>query len=57
MASEEEELMRLRVDLGDVLNKESELRAKEKKLRSSIKKLQRKISILQNEIPYGKLLI
>ncbi len=42
--SEERDLMKLRLELGDTLNRQAELKSKEKKLRLAIKKLQRKLS-------------
>jgi hypothetical protein len=51
---EEKEMMKLRLELGDVLNKQADLKAKEKKLRLSIKKIQRKITSATERVLYGK---
>lgn len=51
---EEKELTRLRLELGDVLNRQADLKAKEKKLRLSIKKIQRKLATAAESITYGE---
>ena len=50
---EEKELMKLRLELGDVLNRQADLKTKEKKLRLSIKKIQRKVTMATERVIYG----
>jgi hypothetical protein len=51
---EARELMNLRLELGDVLNREADLRAKEKKLRLAIKKGQRKLANKDENDVFGE---
>ena len=49
----EKDLYRLRMQLGEVLNQQADLRTKEKKLKLAIKKLQRKLASAHKLFPAG----
>lgn len=47
----ESDLFNLRMELGDIINSEAELRLREKRVRTNIKKLTRKVSLIDDPAP------